>query len=177
MRNILWECFDILVNKDLYLSVCWLALVLVKYSPQVLQTTKASSVAAELRICEIFNRYYSELCQKSKLPDSGESSLNAWNQGLVEHRKDNDLTEAVKKNLTFVIVLGKIYELLGVLAEVHPSEMVNNSEKLYKAYLGELKEQVCLQNMWEWLKKNKRRSPSYGLWAKSHLNRYGFLNT
>ncbi|XP_044032842.1 DNA-dependent protein kinase catalytic subunit isoform X2 [Siniperca chuatsi] len=76
---------------------------------KVLQTTKASSVAADLRICEIFNRYYSELCQKSKLPDS---------------------------------VLGKIYELLGVLAEVHPSEMVNNSDKLYKAYLGELKEQM-----------------------------------
>ena len=46
--------------------------------------------------------------------------------------------------LTLAIVLGKIYELLGVLAEVHPSEMVNNSDKLYKAYLGELKEQVCL---------------------------------
>ncbi|XP_019130385.2 DNA-dependent protein kinase catalytic subunit isoform X1 [Larimichthys crocea] len=76
---------------------------------KVLQTTKASSVAADLRICEIFNRYYSELCQKHKLPDS---------------------------------VLGKIYELLGVLAEVHPSEMVNNSEKLYKAYLGELKDQM-----------------------------------
>ncbi|TKS87933.1 DNA-dependent protein kinase catalytic subunit [Collichthys lucidus] len=76
---------------------------------RVLQTTKASSVAADLRICEIFNRYYSELCQKHKLPDS---------------------------------VLGKIYELLGVLAEVHPSEMVNNSEKLYKAYLGELKDQM-----------------------------------
>lgn len=39
-------------------------------------------------------------------------------------------------------VLGCIYELLGVLGEVHPSEMVNNSEKLYKAYLGELKGQV-----------------------------------
>ncbi|XP_042366176.1 DNA-dependent protein kinase catalytic subunit [Plectropomus leopardus] len=76
---------------------------------KVLQTTKASSVAADLRISEIFNRYYSELCQKSKLPDS---------------------------------VLGKIYELLGVLAEVHPNEMVNNSDKLYKAYLGELKEQM-----------------------------------
>ncbi|XP_041817022.1 DNA-dependent protein kinase catalytic subunit isoform X1 [Chelmon rostratus] len=76
---------------------------------KVLQITKASSVAADLRICEIFNRFYSELCQKNKLPDS---------------------------------VLGKIYELLGVLAEVHPSEMVNNSEKLYKAYLGELKEQM-----------------------------------
>lgn len=42
----------------------------------------------------------------------------------------------------FGVVLGKIYELLGVLAEVHPSDMVNNSDKLYKAYLGELKEQV-----------------------------------
>lgn len=41
------------------------------------------------------------------------------------------------------LVLGKICELLGILAEVHPSEMVNNSDKLYKAYLGELKEQVC----------------------------------
>ncbi|XP_033988441.1 DNA-dependent protein kinase catalytic subunit isoform X2 [Trematomus bernacchii] len=76
---------------------------------KVLQTTKASSVVADLRICEIFTRYYSELCQKSKLADS---------------------------------VLGKIYELLGVLAEVHPSEMVHNSDKLYKAYLGELKEQM-----------------------------------
>uniref|UniRef100_A0A3Q1J9C8 DNA-dependent protein kinase catalytic subunit n=1 Tax=Anabas testudineus TaxID=64144 RepID=A0A3Q1J9C8_ANATE len=75
----------------------------------VLQTTKASSVAADFKINEIFNRYYSELCQKSRLPDS---------------------------------VLGKIYELLGVLAEVHPSEMVSNSDKLYKAYLGELKEQM-----------------------------------
>uniref|UniRef100_A0A3B4TQG3 DNA-dependent protein kinase catalytic subunit n=1 Tax=Seriola dumerili TaxID=41447 RepID=A0A3B4TQG3_SERDU len=75
---------------------------------KVLQTTKASSVAADFKICEIFNKYYSELCQKSKLPDS----------------------------------LGKIYELLGVLAEVHPSEMSNNSDKLYKAYLGELKEQM-----------------------------------
>ncbi|XP_015230469.1 PREDICTED: DNA-dependent protein kinase catalytic subunit [Cyprinodon variegatus] len=76
---------------------------------KVLQTTKASSVAAEFKIGDIFNRFYGELWQKSKLPDS---------------------------------VLGKIYELLGVLAEVHPSEMVNNSDKLYKAYLGELKEQM-----------------------------------
>uniref|UniRef100_A0A3B5QIU8 DNA-dependent protein kinase catalytic subunit n=1 Tax=Xiphophorus maculatus TaxID=8083 RepID=A0A3B5QIU8_XIPMA len=76
---------------------------------QVLQTTKASSVAAEFKIGDIFNRFYSELCQRSKLPDS---------------------------------VLGKIYELLGVLAEVHPSEMVNNSDKLYKVYLAELKEQM-----------------------------------
>ncbi|CAN9506484.1 unnamed protein product [Ophioblennius macclurei] len=76
---------------------------------KILQTTKASGVVADLRISEIFNKYYSELCQKSKLSDS---------------------------------VLGKIYELLGVLAEVHPSEMVNNSDKLYKACLGELKEQM-----------------------------------
>uniref|UniRef100_A0A3P8SHR1 DNA-dependent protein kinase catalytic subunit n=1 Tax=Amphiprion percula TaxID=161767 RepID=A0A3P8SHR1_AMPPE len=84
-------------------------IILVRSSLQVLQTTKASSVVADFRICEIFNKYYSELYQKTKLPDS---------------------------------VLGKIYELLGVLAEVHPSEMVNNSDKLYKAYLGELKEQM-----------------------------------
>lgn len=37
--------------------------------------------------------------------------------------------------------------MLGVLTEVHPSEMVNNSDKLYKAYLGELKEQVWLTYM------------------------------
>ncbi|KAK0144676.1 DNA-dependent protein kinase catalytic subunit [Merluccius polli] len=76
---------------------------------KVLYLTKASSVASDMRVCEIFNRFYSELCQKTKIQDS---------------------------------VLGKIYELLGVLGEVHPSEMVSNSEKLYKAYLGELKEQV-----------------------------------
>ncbi|XP_012711305.2 DNA-dependent protein kinase catalytic subunit [Fundulus heteroclitus] len=76
---------------------------------KVLQTTKASSVAVEFKIGDIFNKFYSELCQRSKLPDS---------------------------------VLGKIYELLGVLAEVHPSDMVNSSDKLYKAYLGELKEQM-----------------------------------
>ena len=45
--------------------------------------------------------------------------------------------------ITVSVVLGKLYEMLGVLGEVHPSEMVSNSEKLYKAYLGELKEQVC----------------------------------
>lgn len=55
------------------------------YSPQVLQTTKASSVVAELRICELFNRYYGELCQKSKLPDSGESSFEAiWQNAVVQ---------------------------------------------------------------------------------------------
>uniref|UniRef100_A0A8C5C632 DNA-dependent protein kinase catalytic subunit n=1 Tax=Gadus morhua TaxID=8049 RepID=A0A8C5C632_GADMO len=44
--------------------------------------------------------------------------------------------------ITVAAVLGKIYELLGALGEVHPSEMVSNSEKLYKAFLGELKEQI-----------------------------------
>ncbi|XP_032697092.1 DNA-dependent protein kinase catalytic subunit isoform X6 [Lontra canadensis] len=39
-------------------------------------------------------------------------------------------------------VLEKIYELLGVLGEVHPSEMINNSEKLFRAFLGELKTQM-----------------------------------
>ncbi|XP_029935630.1 DNA-dependent protein kinase catalytic subunit isoform X2 [Myripristis murdjan] len=76
---------------------------------KVLNLTKASSIAADMRVCEIFNRYYGELCQRNKVADS---------------------------------VLGKIYELLGVLGDVHPSEMVNNSDKLYKAYLGELKEQM-----------------------------------
>ncbi|KAM7075469.1 DNA-dependent protein kinase catalytic subunit isoform 1-T1 [Molossus nigricans] len=39
-------------------------------------------------------------------------------------------------------VLEKVYELLGVLGEVHPSEMINNSEKLFRAFLGELKTQM-----------------------------------
>lgn len=100
---------------------------------QVLQTTKASSVAAEFKIGDIFNRFYSELCQRSKLPDSGEFSF-------FDMRRLGSL-------LAFFFlfsssVLGKIYELLGVLAEVHPNEMVNNSDKLYKVYLAELKEQV-----------------------------------
>ncbi|XP_072306662.1 DNA-dependent protein kinase catalytic subunit [Eucyclogobius newberryi] len=76
---------------------------------KVLKTTRSSSVVADFRVRDLFEKFYSELCQKNKLPDS---------------------------------VLGKIYELLGVLAEVHPDEMVNNSDKLYKAYLGELKEQM-----------------------------------
>ncbi|XP_074175096.1 DNA-dependent protein kinase catalytic subunit isoform X2 [Rhinolophus sinicus] len=39
-------------------------------------------------------------------------------------------------------VLEKIYELLGVLGEVHPTEMIDNSEKLFRAFLGELKTQM-----------------------------------
>lgn len=51
--------------------------MVVKYSLQVLITTKASSVAADLRICEIFEKYYGELCQKKKLADSGEFACGA----------------------------------------------------------------------------------------------------
>lgn len=39
-------------------------------------------------------------------------------------------------------MLERLYELLGVLGEVQPSEMIDNSEKLFRAYLGELKIQV-----------------------------------
>ncbi|XP_053414339.1 DNA-dependent protein kinase catalytic subunit [Nycticebus coucang] len=39
-------------------------------------------------------------------------------------------------------VLEKVYELLGVLGEVHPTEMINNSENLFRAFLGELKTQM-----------------------------------
>lgn len=42
----------------------------------------------------------------------------------------------------YFLVLEKIYELLGVLGEVQPSDMINNSEKLFRAYLGELRTQV-----------------------------------
>uniref|UniRef100_A0A8B9LWJ5 DNA-dependent protein kinase catalytic subunit n=1 Tax=Astyanax mexicanus TaxID=7994 RepID=A0A8B9LWJ5_ASTMX len=75
----------------------------------VLYATKDSSVSQYFKIGDMFNKFYGELSQKNKIPDT---------------------------------VLGNIYELLGVLGEVHPSEMVNNSDKLYKAYLGELKGQM-----------------------------------
>ncbi|XP_075070520.1 DNA-dependent protein kinase catalytic subunit-like [Mixophyes fleayi] len=39
-------------------------------------------------------------------------------------------------------VLEKVYDLLGVLGEVHPMEMVGSSENLFRAYLQELKIQV-----------------------------------
>ncbi|XP_049981118.1 DNA-dependent protein kinase catalytic subunit [Alexandromys fortis] len=48
---------------------------------------------------------------------------------------------ASKSRLTDT-VLEKIYELLGVLGEVHPSEMINHSENLFRAFLGELKTQM-----------------------------------
>ncbi|KAF4110944.1 hypothetical protein G5714_007975 [Onychostoma macrolepis] len=76
---------------------------------KILYLTKDSSITQDLKVGDMFNKFYGELSQKSKIPDT---------------------------------VLGYIYELLGVLGEVHPSEMVNNSDKLYKAYLGELKGQM-----------------------------------
>ncbi|KAK9971873.1 hypothetical protein ABG768_025216 [Culter alburnus] len=76
---------------------------------KILYLTKDSSITQDLKVGDMFNKFFGELSQKSKIPDT---------------------------------VLGYIYELLGVLGEVHPSEMVNNSEKLYKAYLGELKGQM-----------------------------------
>ncbi|XP_076840848.1 DNA-dependent protein kinase catalytic subunit [Brachyhypopomus gauderio] len=76
---------------------------------KVLYLLKDSSVTQDFRIGDMFNKFYGELGQKNKIPDT---------------------------------VLGNIYELLGVLGEVQPSAMVNNSDKLYKAYLGELKGQM-----------------------------------
>lgn len=48
-------------------------------------------------------------------------------------------------------MLEKIYELLGVLGEVQPSDMINNSEKLFRAYLGELKKQVWSESFFRLL--------------------------
>ncbi|XP_013210333.1 DNA-dependent protein kinase catalytic subunit [Microtus ochrogaster] len=48
---------------------------------------------------------------------------------------------ASKSRLTDT-VLEKIYELLGILGEVHPSEMISHSENLFRAFLGELKTQM-----------------------------------
>uniref|UniRef100_A0A8C4S1N9 DNA-dependent protein kinase catalytic subunit n=1 Tax=Erpetoichthys calabaricus TaxID=27687 RepID=A0A8C4S1N9_ERPCA len=42
----------------------------------------------------------------------------------------------------FILVLEKVYELLGILAEVQPSDMLDSSDKLYRAYLSELKLQM-----------------------------------
>ncbi|XP_023688567.2 DNA-dependent protein kinase catalytic subunit isoform X1 [Paramormyrops kingsleyae] len=76
---------------------------------KVLFVTKDSAVAHDFKVAEIFNKFYGELGQRSKLPDT---------------------------------VHGNIYELLGALGEVQPAEMINNSEKLFKACLGELKAQM-----------------------------------
>ncbi|XP_066575742.1 DNA-dependent protein kinase catalytic subunit isoform X2 [Amia ocellicauda] len=76
---------------------------------KLLHISKDCCGAQDLKVGEIFNKFYGELSQKSRIPDT---------------------------------VLGNIYELLGVLGEVQPCDMVNNSEKLYRAYLGELKSQI-----------------------------------
>lgn len=105
-------------------------------------------MASELRIGDMFNKFYWELSQKTKLPDSGEFMSKQeqllYTCAVLTLCKFYCFFFAKKTHTlhVFLPVLGKIYELLGVLAEVHPSDMVNNSDKLYKAYLGELKEQV-----------------------------------
>ncbi|XP_075405763.1 DNA-dependent protein kinase catalytic subunit [Tenrec ecaudatus] len=76
---------------------------------KLLQILRSSSLMEELKVRELFIKFYGELALGKKIPDT---------------------------------VLEKIYELLGVLGEVHPSAMVNNSEKLFRAFLGELKTQM-----------------------------------
>uniref|UniRef100_A0A672TW27 DNA-dependent protein kinase catalytic subunit n=1 Tax=Strigops habroptila TaxID=2489341 RepID=A0A672TW27_STRHB len=76
---------------------------------KLLRSLQHSCLMEEMKVGEIFNKFYGELATKSKISDT---------------------------------VLEKIYELLGVLGEVQPSEMINNSEKLFRAYLGELKTQM-----------------------------------
>ncbi|KAJ8280685.1 hypothetical protein GJAV_G00057750 [Gymnothorax javanicus] len=76
---------------------------------KVLYMTKHSVIVQDFKVGDICNKFYGELCQKNKIPDT---------------------------------VLGNIYEVLGVLGEVQPSDMVNHADKLYKAFLGELKSQM-----------------------------------
>uniref|UniRef100_G3URQ9 DNA-dependent protein kinase catalytic subunit CC3 domain-containing protein n=1 Tax=Meleagris gallopavo TaxID=9103 RepID=G3URQ9_MELGA len=76
---------------------------------KLLQSLRRSCLMEEMKVGEIFNKFYGELAVRSRVSDT---------------------------------VLEKIYELLGVLGEVHPTDMINNSEKLFRAYLGELKTQM-----------------------------------
>ncbi|CAM5116256.1 unnamed protein product [Natator depressus] len=76
---------------------------------KLLQNLRSSFLMEELKVGEIFNKFYGELAARSKVPDT---------------------------------VLEKLYELLGVLGEVQPSDMVDNSEKLFRAFLGELRTQM-----------------------------------
>ncbi|KAJ6662088.1 hypothetical protein lerEdw1_012553 [Lerista edwardsae] len=76
---------------------------------KLLQNLRSSYVMEDMKVAEIFNKFYGELAVKSKVPDT---------------------------------VLERIYELLGILGEVQPSDMLENSEKLFRAYLGELKTQM-----------------------------------
>ncbi|KAJ7402013.1 hypothetical protein BTVI_90061 [Pitangus sulphuratus] len=76
---------------------------------KLLQSLRCSCLMEEMKVGEIFNKFYGELGTKSRIADT---------------------------------VLEKIYELLGVLGEIQPSDMINNSDKLFRAYLGELKTQM-----------------------------------
>ncbi|XP_075914367.1 DNA-dependent protein kinase catalytic subunit-like [Petromyzon marinus] len=51
--------------------------------------------------------------------------------------------ELASKSKVSDTVLERIYELLGVLSEVHPAEMVDQAGPLFRVYLGELKRQMC----------------------------------
>ncbi|XP_078543449.1 DNA-dependent protein kinase catalytic subunit [Lissotriton helveticus] len=69
------------------------------------------------------------------------------NHAVIEEFKVGDIFnrfygELATKTKVPDTVLEKIYELLGVLGEVQPSDMLHNSEKLFRAYLGELKTQM-----------------------------------
>ncbi|XP_034980550.2 DNA-dependent protein kinase catalytic subunit [Zootoca vivipara] len=76
---------------------------------KLLHNLRSSYVMEDMKVREIFTKFYSELAIKSKVSDT---------------------------------VLERIYELLGVLGEVQPSDMLDNSEKLFRAYLGELRTQM-----------------------------------
>ncbi|XP_048363545.1 DNA-dependent protein kinase catalytic subunit isoform X2 [Sphaerodactylus townsendi] len=76
---------------------------------KLLQNVRSVHMMEDMKVGEIFNKFYGELAVKSKVSDT---------------------------------VLERIYELLGVLGEVQPSDMLDNSEKLFRAYLGELKTQM-----------------------------------
>ncbi|KAL8182171.1 UNVERIFIED_CONTAM: hypothetical protein K2H54_046546 [Gekko kuhli] len=76
---------------------------------KLLQNVRSACVMEDMKVGEIFNKFYGELAVRSKVPDT---------------------------------VLERIYELLGVLGEVQPSDMLENSEKLFRACLGELKTQM-----------------------------------
>ncbi|ETE68703.1 DNA-dependent protein kinase catalytic subunit, partial [Ophiophagus hannah] len=76
---------------------------------KLLQKLQSSYAMEDMKVGEIFNKFYEEIAIKSKVADT---------------------------------VLERIYELLGVLCEVQPSEMIDNSEKLFRAYLLELKVQM-----------------------------------
>ncbi|XP_069076234.1 DNA-dependent protein kinase catalytic subunit isoform X2 [Pleurodeles waltl] len=69
------------------------------------------------------------------------------NHAVIEEFKVGDIFkrfygELAAKTKVPDTVLEKIYELLGVLGEVQPSDMLHNSDKLFRAYLGELKTQM-----------------------------------